>query len=114
MRKCVRCDAEMTEGFVLMQELSVLQAVVLADDRNSLNKFGSLRAAVCPKCGEVSLYTEEEELLDDEEEYELCPDCGYPVYEDETFCANCGKKIKKESSSEKKAEKPRFFRLKKN
>lgn len=113
MRKCLRCDAEMTEGFVLMQELSVLLEIKLADDVNSLNKFGDLRAAVCPKCGEVSLYTQNEDLLDAEEEESIpCPDCGYPVYSDESFCAHCGKKIKRENTSEKKLEKSWFFRRK--
>ena len=95
MRKCIRCGAEMTEGFVLMQELAFLQSITLAAADNSLNKFGDLRAAVCPKCGEISLYTENDELVEEDEgEYVLCPECGYPVYEDETFCANCGKTVK--------------------
>lgn len=96
MRKCLRCGTEMTEGFTLMQELSVIQSIALADSDNSFNKFGDLRAAVCPKCGEVSLYTENDELVEEDEgEYVLCPACGYPVYEDENFCSNCGKKRKK-------------------
>lgn len=95
MRKCLRCGREMTEGFVLMQELSVME-VKLTDDENILNKFGSLRAAVCPACGEVSLYSENEDLLEekDEGQYINCPHCGYPVYEDETACGHCGKKKK--------------------
>ena len=106
----------MTEGFVLMQELSVLQSIALADDENALNKFGGLRAAVCPKCGEVSLYTEDEELLAEEEPV-LCPDCGYPVYSDELFCAHCGRKMEEEIKSgipEKTQKKGFFHRHKKS
>lgn len=105
MRKCLRCGTEMTEGFVLMQELSLLLEIKLADNENSLNKFGDLRAAVCPKCGEVSLYSENSDLIEAEEEAcTFCPACGFPVYPDEQFCSNCGQK--------KKEEKPRrFFRF---
>lgn len=92
----MRCGAEMTEGFVLMQGLSVF-GVKLVDDENSLNRFGGLRAAICPKCGEVSLYSENAELLEEEKQYRLCPFCGYPVYDDETACANCGKRSKPEA-----------------
>lgn len=97
MRKCLRCGEEMTEGFVLMQELSVLLEIKLADDENALNKFGSLRAAVCPACGEVSLYTENGDLVEQKEEepFLLCPDCGFPVYRDEEKCAHCGRKMGK-------------------
>ena len=122
MRKCLRCGAEMTEGFVLMQELNFLLEIKLADDENALNKFGGLRAAVCPKCGEVSLYTVNKDLVEEEEEEEPdpCPDCGYPVYSDETFCANCGKRMKREpaekkngNETDKKPEKKGLFRRKK-
>lgn len=85
----------MTEGFVLMQALSVWE-IKLTDDEDALNKFGKLRAAVCPQCGEVSLYSENEDLVEEESEeegeYTLCSSCGYPVYEDEKSCAHCGKK----------------------
>jgi len=83
----------MTEGFLLMQELSMMD-ITLTDDENPLNKFGNLRAAVCPHCGEVSLYSENEDLLEEKEElpYQSCPRCGYPVYADEKFCAHCGKR----------------------
>ncbi len=97
MRKCLRCGEEMTEGFVLMQEFAVLLEIKLADDENSLNKFGALRAAVCPACGEVSLYSENKDLLDEkpEEPYVLCPECGFPVYEDEACCSHCGRNMRK-------------------
>lgn len=57
MRACVRCGAEMQEGFtftggggnVLRQKGLSLKAVYP-------------KAALCPKCGEISLYVDEEDL----------------------------------------------------
>lgn len=91
MRKCLRCGSDMTEGFVLTHEFSVLE-IQLTDDEDVLNKFGNLRAAVCSHCGEISLYTENEDLLEeaDEEKFIACPKCGYPVYDDEKCCGHCG------------------------
>ena len=57
MRKCVRCGAEMQEGFSFT-----------GGGGNVLRKKGlSLKAvypkaALCPKCGEVSVYVEGEAL----------------------------------------------------
>ena len=57
MRKCVRCGAEMEEGFSFT-----------GPGGNVLRKKGfSLKAvypkaALCPKCGEVSIYVEDEAL----------------------------------------------------
>ena len=27
----------------------------------------------------------------EESKYSICPECGFPVYDDETHCSNCGK-----------------------
>ena len=55
MRKCIRCGAEMQEDFAFT-----------GGGGNVIRKKGlSLKAvypkaAVCPKCGEVSIYVDEE------------------------------------------------------
>ena len=57
MRKCIRCGAEMQEGFTFTGGFG-----------NVIRKKGLgfkavyPKAALCPKCGEVSIYVEEESL----------------------------------------------------
>lgn len=95
MRKCIRCGAEMTKGFTLKSSFALLQEIELVDDECTFNRFGSLRVAVCPVCGEVSLYTDNEELLDiPQNSFVNCPKCEFPVYEDQRFCPHCGHKNK--------------------
>lgn len=61
MRKCPRCDVEMREGFMLRANRQPVE----------LNKTGKLfggvdwlSAAVCPECGEVSIYIPNAALLE--------------------------------------------------
>ncbi len=57
MRKCLRCGAEMEEGFKFTGGFG-----------NVIRKKGLSakavypEAAVCPKCGEISIYVGEEKL----------------------------------------------------
>ncbi len=57
MRKCIRCGAEMEEDFVFT-----------GAGGNVIRKKGLggkavyPKAAVCPMCGEISLYVDEEKL----------------------------------------------------
>lgn len=57
MRKCVRCGEKMEEGFKLTGGYG-----------NAIRKkgFGGKavypKAAVCPKCGEISIYVDDEQL----------------------------------------------------
>lgn len=64
MRKCPRCDVEMMEGFCLRSYRDPGPV--------SLHKMGKLfgsevdylRAAVCPECGELSIYLPNAKLLE--------------------------------------------------
>ena len=57
MRKCVRCGAEMEEGFTFTGSGgNVIRRKGLG------GKAVYPKAAVCPKCGEVSVYADEEQL----------------------------------------------------
>ncbi|MFQ8706922.1 MAG: hypothetical protein ACLR9T_12755 [Thomasclavelia sp.] len=66
MRKCQRCNTEMIEEYGL--KISSINAgvapVLLSKGQGVLtNEFGKIKAAVCPNCGEVSLYTEDKKIL---------------------------------------------------
>ena len=57
MRKCVRCGEEMEEDFVLTSgHGNVIRKKGLG------GKAVCPKAAVCPKCGEVSVYVDDEQL----------------------------------------------------
>ena len=64
MRKCHRCNTEMIEEYGL--KISSINAgvasVMLSKGQGVFTS--ELGNAVCPKCGEVSLYTENKELKD--------------------------------------------------
>lgn len=95
MRKCIRCGTEMTKGFVMKTSFALLSDVELIDEDCTFNRFGTVKVAVCPRCGEISLYTEHSELLENvSNSYNECKNCNFPVYEDQKFCPHCGTKNK--------------------
>lgn len=57
MRNCLRCGAEMQEGCAVKVE-GAGYGVVLSTEENKLfsGRIGKPRVAICPECGEVSLY----------------------------------------------------------
>ena len=60
MRKCIRCGSEMKEGCDIKLE-GFGGGIVMAVDENRLfgGRIGKPRVAICPECGEVSLYVED-------------------------------------------------------
>ena len=65
MRKCHRCNTEMIEEYGL--KISSINAgvasVMLSKGQGVFtSELGKIKAAVCPKCGEVSLYTENKKI----------------------------------------------------
>lgn len=61
MRKCVRCGSEMNENYSLKIEsfLAGVASVRLAQGTNVLSDTKEkVKVAVCPKCGELSIYVE--------------------------------------------------------
>lgn len=67
MRKCHRCNTEMLEEYGLkISSINAGVAPVLLSKGQGVfaDEFGKIKAAVCPKCGEVSLYTESKKVLD--------------------------------------------------
>jgi len=61
MRKCLRCEEAMLENYMLKTENLTAQAsVLLAEGRGFFsNAKGKVKAAICPKCGEISIYFED-------------------------------------------------------
>ena len=64
MRKCLRCGAEMTENCDLRVQ-GAGYGVVLSTDESKLfgGRIGKPKVAVCPQCGEISLYLDDVEKL---------------------------------------------------
>ena len=58
MRKCIRCNNEMETGYGLkVSNLTVMGTVLLAKGNSILSdELGRVKVAICPKCGEISLY----------------------------------------------------------
>lgn len=59
MRKCLRCDEVMVEGYTLKTvNLTAVASVVLSkgDSIFSSNTKGKIKSAICPKCGEISIF----------------------------------------------------------
>ncbi|BCV19590.1 nucleic acid-binding protein [Leptogranulimonas caecicola] len=64
MRKCLRCGSEMKEGCAIKVE-GAGYGIVLSDDATKLfsGRIGKPNVAICPKCGEVSIYLEDVDKL---------------------------------------------------
>lgn len=60
MRKCIRCGSDMQGGCAVKVEGGGY-GIVLSSDENKLfgGRMGRPKVAICPKCGEVSLYLED-------------------------------------------------------
>lgn len=63
MRKCLRCGAEMVEDCGVRQTNSMCGIVITESEKLFARDLGKVKAAVCPECGEVSLYIENLEKL---------------------------------------------------
>ena len=60
MRKCVRCNIAMVE-----KSKSAAYGLVLTDDENKWwgGRMEQPKVAICPQCGEVSIYLENVDKL---------------------------------------------------
>lgn len=63
MRKCIRCGAAMLEGCAVRQSDTACGVVIMESERFFAKAVGKLKAAVCPECGEVSMYIENTDKL---------------------------------------------------
>lgn len=59
MRKCVRCKIGMVENCSIKVEGAGYGIVMAIDDKQLFSKrIGKPKIAICPNCGEVSIYVE--------------------------------------------------------
>lgn len=57
MRKCLRCNETMVEDYMLKTENFTAQASVLLGKGSGVFRYkGKVKAAVCPNCGEISIF----------------------------------------------------------
>ena len=62
MRKCIRCNCEMKEeyGLKISAALAGVAPFILSKGQVNFSKYlVKIKAAVCPYCGEVSLYIDD-------------------------------------------------------
>ena len=56
MRKCIRCGTVMEEGFRIKAQIAGSGLDIVSGDLVFPKRIGTVKAAVCFSCGEVSLY----------------------------------------------------------
>ncbi len=66
MRKCIRCNSKMIEDCGIKIK-GAGYGIVLTDDASKWfgGRIGEPKAAICPECGEVSIYLEDVKKLKD-------------------------------------------------
>ena len=64
MRKCIRCGSKMRENCDIREE-GAGYGVILSSDEGKLfgGRLGKPKVAICPECGEVSVYLEDVKRL---------------------------------------------------
>lgn len=68
MRKCLRCGANMKEGFELKIQASLTGISIAHNNKLFSERIGSPKMAICPTCGEISYYIEDVARLDNLEQ----------------------------------------------
>ena len=64
MRKCIRCGSEMKENCAIKIEGAAYGIVMSSDEKKLFgSRIGQPKVAICPKCGEVSIYIVDTEKL---------------------------------------------------
>ena len=64
MRKCIRCGSIMKENCAVKVE-GAGYGIILSPDESKLfgGRMGKPKVAICPECGEVSIYLDDVERL---------------------------------------------------
>lgn len=64
MRICKHCQSDMIEGFDIKVEGGAYGIVIAKSDAVFAKRLGKPNVAICPKCGELSLYIPDIDKLD--------------------------------------------------
>ncbi|MCR1900096.1 nucleic acid-binding protein [Irregularibacter muris] len=65
MRECLRCKTKMIENCSIKVEGGGYGIVMATDDKRLFaNRIGKPKVAICPNCGEVSIYVENTKNLE--------------------------------------------------
>ena len=70
MRTCNRCNCQMVEGFAVRGYVRGEQVSIKTSYKLFAKSLGLLSAAVCPNCGEVSMYLDDFEVRREEPEWD--------------------------------------------
>ena len=70
MRECIRCGATMKENCGIKERGNMGYFIVLTDNKQKVigGSLGAPAVAICPKCGEVSIYIDDLSALKSLEE----------------------------------------------
>ena len=64
MRECIRCGSEMKDNCAIKIEGAGYGIVMSLDERKLFGgRIGTPNVAICPKCGEVSIYIKDVEKI---------------------------------------------------
>ncbi len=63
MRICKQCNNKMVEGFDIKVENGAYGIKIANSDSLFAKRLGKPKVAICPKCGEISLYIENPEQI---------------------------------------------------
>ena len=58
MRECIRCKTEMVEDLIV-RDSDDASRLVITTDKFFAKTLGKVKAAVCPNCGEISIYLDD-------------------------------------------------------
>lgn len=59
MRNCCRCQCDMVEGFDIKIKSTGYGIEIASDTGIFAKRIEKPKVAICPKCGEISLYIED-------------------------------------------------------
>ena len=63
MRKCVRCQTEMIENCDVKVQGAGYGIIISSSEKIFADRIGKPKVAICPQCGEISMYIENPEKL---------------------------------------------------
>lgn len=63
MRKCIRCQSEMVENCDIKVQGAGYGITIASSEKLFADRIGKPKVAICPNCGEISIYMENTEKL---------------------------------------------------